>query len=119
MKRNIVLFTSLAVLMALAAFAPSAHARSSARKARMQACSDKSAGDPCSYTSKGESVSGTCEKARRNKLICTASSAGGAEPSSGAMNPPAGSEGSAGGAMGGGTGAGGSPSTGTAGGAAR
>jgi len=117
-KRMMVVVTSLTALLAMVALAPPAHARSS-RRARIQACSDKSAGDPCTYTSKGETVSGTCESTRRKKLICKASSG---EPG-GAMNAPAGGEGATGGgSMGGGatggSGAGGSPSPGTEGGPA-
>ncbi|HKD65356.1 MAG TPA: hypothetical protein VKB84_00850 [Candidatus Binataceae bacterium] len=92
MKRSIVFFTSLAVLMACAAFAPPAHARSS-KRARIKACSDKSAGDACTYTSKGADVNGTCESGRRGKLICTASSAGAGASSGAAATPPEGSSG--------------------------
>ncbi len=92
MKRSIVIFTSLMVFAALAAFAPTAHARRSAKQQRIQACSDKSAGDPCEFTHKGESVNGTCESGRRGKLMCTASNSGmgTSESSSGAMNNPSG-----------------------------
>ena len=91
MKRIIVILSSLAVFTALAAFVPPAHARSSMRHARIQACADKSAGDPCSYTKKGENVDGTCGTARHGKkLICTASNAGASEPSGGAMAPSGG-----------------------------
>ena len=120
MKRSILIFTSFLVLGALAAFSPAAFARHSMRSERIQACSDKSAGDPCSYTKKGESVNGTCESARHGKLICTASSSGtsGGEmtsPSSGAaagsesgtMGAPSG----AGGTMGSPSGAGGTGGT--------
>lgn len=93
MKRIIVILSSLAVFTAVAALAPPAHARSSTRHARMQACADKSAGDPCSYTAKGENVDGTCGTARRGKLICTASSAGSSAPSGGAMAPSGGAAG--------------------------
>ena len=107
MKRIIVVFSSLAVFTVLAALAPPAHARSSARHARIQACADKSAGDPCSYTRKGENVDGTCGNVHHGKkLICTASNAGSSEPSGGAMAPGGGETG---GTMG-------SPSTGAAGG---
>jgi hypothetical protein len=111
-KRMMVVVTSLTALLAMVASAPPVHARSS-RRARIQACSDKSAGDPCTYTSKGETVSGTCESTRRKKLICKASSG----ESGGAMNAPAGGEGATGGSSMGG-GATGSPSPGTEGGPA-
>jgi hypothetical protein len=94
-KRTIVVFTSLAVFMALAAFAPAAHARHSAKQERIQACVDKSAGDPCSFTRKGEEVNGMCSSsARHGKLICMASNAGNGESSGGAMTAPGTSEGS-------------------------
>ena len=98
-KRTIVLFTSLAALAALTAFAPPAQARQSTRHARLQACKDKSSGDACTYTHKGEDVNGTCESGRHNKLICTAAAGG-------AMNAPAGATGGENtGATGGGDGA--------------
>jgi len=100
-KRTIVVFTSLAVFMALAAFAPAAHARHSAKQERIQACADKSAGDPCSFTRKGEDVNGTCSSARHGKLICTASNAGTSGSSAGAMTAPSTSEGSETGGAGG------------------
>jgi len=99
-KRIIVVLSSLAVFVAFTAFAPPAHARSSAKRARIQACAEKSAGDPCSYTRKGENVDGTCGTARHGKLICTASNAGAGEPSGGAMAPSGGSPEPAGGDMG-------------------
>ncbi len=105
MKRTIVIFSSVAAFMAFAAFAfvPAAHARNSAR---VQACADKSAGDPCSFTRKGAEVDGTCKAKRHGKLICKATSASGG----GAMAPSGGAAGDAtGGAMG-------SPSNGAAGG---
>ncbi|HEV3112599.1 MAG TPA: hypothetical protein VGY99_19095 [Candidatus Binataceae bacterium] len=107
MKRIIVILSSMAVFTALAAFAPPAHA--SSRRARIQACADKSAGDPCSYTRKGANVDGTCGTARHGKLICTASSAGAGEPSGGAMAP-------SGGAAGGDTGGAMAPPSGSTGG---
>jgi len=92
--------------MAFAAFAfvPAAHAHNSAR---VQACADKSAGDPCSFTRKGADVDGTCKAKRHGKLICKATSASGG----GAMAAPSG--GAAGDTTGG---AMGSPSNGAAGG---
>jgi hypothetical protein len=117
-KRTIVLFTSLAALIALAAFAPPAHARQSLRKMRIQACQDKSSGDPCTYTRKGQDVNGTCESGRRNKLICTATSAGANAPAGATGSENSGAASGGEGTMGGGSGAMGSPSTGAGGGAA-
>ncbi len=116
MKRIIVVLSSLAVFTAFAAFAPPAHARSSARHQRRQACADKSAGDPCSYTYKGENVDGTCGSTRYGKLICTASNAGATgspsdEPAGGAMGSP--SSGSTGGATGSPSGGGEAPAPST------
>lgn len=96
MKRIIVVLSSSAALMAFMALTPPAHARTSTKHARLQACADKSAGDPCSYTRKGENVDGTCGSARHGKLICTASNSGASAPSGGAMSAPSGSEGSEG-----------------------
>jgi hypothetical protein len=89
LKRTIVVFASLVMFTALAAFTPpAAHARMSTRKSRIQACTDKNSGDPCTYTKKGEDVNGTCTQGHHGKLICTASAAG-TEAPGGAMNPPA------------------------------
>jgi hypothetical protein len=118
-KHTIVIGTVFLVVMALA---PMTHAQSyegsamkmsssgsrhsSLKHERIQACADKSAGDPCSYIRKGESVDGTCKSARHAKLFCVASAAG----STGGMmsgGPATGSEhgaatgGETGGSMGG------------------
>ena len=98
MKRSLLIGTVFLLAMALA---PMVHAQSdegssmsgggsamsssgstmsgsghSMKHGRMQACADKSAGDPCSYMRKGENMDGTCKSGRHAKLMCVASASG-------------------------------------------
>jgi hypothetical protein len=71
-----------ASLLAFAMFTPPAHAQTnqpmesgrSERRAMFQemaqACANKSAGAPCSFSREGQTVNGTCRQNRRGQLVC-------------------------------------------------
>jgi hypothetical protein len=100
-KPTIAVFASFIVCAVLAASVPAAHARSSTRQARLQACADKSAGDACTYTKKGQDVNGTCTTSHRGKLICTIAAAGTGAPGATAPSGDTGTTGGDTGATGG------------------
>ncbi len=88
MKSRIGIISGL-LLVALVMFVPPAHAQTEGtpppagtpppggrlrwramRKEMLAACVDKAAGAPCSFSRRGQPVSGTCRPTRRGKLIC-------------------------------------------------
>jgi hypothetical protein len=122
-KRTILIGMAIFASTAFTAFPLTAHARQHASKQeRIQACTDKASGDPCSYTNNGEAVDGTCKMGRRAKLLCVASSHNGggsmSGTTSGGTGGPAagdtGASGDAGGSMGGASGGAANGSTGGA-----
>jgi hypothetical protein len=90
-KPAILFGTAVLAITAVTAFAPSAHAVGSWKRARIDACKAKSEGDACQYHKKGTLIQGTCQTSPHKKLICLtgddSGSSGGTPPPSGGMAP--------------------------------
>jgi len=70
MRRRFLIATAFLACAVLAS-GIGAQAANLGRQARIEACSSKASGDPCTYSnSKGENVNGTCGSTRHGKLIC-------------------------------------------------